>query len=129
MKKLILSVLGLLSTYSQFALSAQITPVELLRRAMLRDPMMVSAASKSNQFAGRTTISSGSATQVVSTSVVNSDSLIFHTMVGNANVASGSARFFEVKTIAPGAYFTFGTQDGATVPRDTILLWEMRRTS
>lgn len=51
------------------------TPTELLFRPLMRGPIMTRAVSAANQWAGRTTISSGSASQVVSTTNVNSDSI------------------------------------------------------
>ena len=120
----------LLSKYVQAVLACAITPIEVLQRALLRGPLSTRAASHANQWAGRTTLSSGSATAVVSTTIVNSDSLIFFSMEGNANVSSGTAiRPTEVKTISSGGYFTIGTQDGIAIARDTVLMWEIRRTS
>ena len=71
-------LLAFLSLYVEQVLGCGITPIELLYRALLKGPLMTLTASRANQFAGRTTISSGSASQVVSTNVVNSDSLIAH---------------------------------------------------
>lgn len=105
------------------------TPLELLRRPFLKGPAITQANSSPDQWAGRTTLSSGSATVTVSTRQVNSDSLIWHGAEGNANVASGTNRVTEVKTISSAAYFTLGTQDGQAIPRDTILMWEIRKTT
>jgi hypothetical protein len=88
------------------------------------------AQSAANRFAGRTTLSSGSATAVVSTTAVRSDSLILFGILGNANLGSGTAiRGIEVKTISPGGFFVFGTQDGVAIPRDTIIHWLIWQTS
>lgn len=76
--RLILAVLmGLMGAYAEHALGCRITPIEALFRPLLRGPLMSKTASASNQFAGRTTISSGSVSATVSTFSVNSDSLIF----------------------------------------------------
>ena len=115
--------------YAERVLGCLITPIETQQRALQKGPMMFDTTSDANQFAGRTTLSSGSATVVISTTVVNSDSLIFHSREGNANVASGTNRVTEVKTISAGGYFTLGTEDGQAIPRDTTLMWEIRRSS
>lgn len=70
--------LALLALYTELVLGSGITPIEAMFRPFLKGPLMTLTASKSNQFAGRTTIDSGSATKTVSTSVVNSNSLISH---------------------------------------------------
>lgn len=106
------------------------TPVkETFYGPLLKGPMLTPANSAVNQWAGRTTLSSGSATVVVSTTLVNSDSLIMHNAEGNANVGSGTNRVTEVKTISSGGYFTLGTQDGQAIPRDTVLMWQIIKTS
>lgn len=71
-------LLSLLAFYAEQVLACNINPLEAIFRGAIRGPLMTLTASKANQFAGRTTIASGSATQTVSTNVVNSDSLIMH---------------------------------------------------
>lgn len=68
-------------------------PLEQMRRAFLRGPLLTKANSASTQWAGRTTLQSGSATVVVSSTIVKSDSLIRLGYEGNANmgVAAGTA--------------------------------------
>jgi hypothetical protein len=130
-KLLAVAVGGALAAFAQTAQACWVrAPLELLFGAFLKGPLMTKTASDANQFAGRTTLSSGSATVVVSTKLVNSDSIINVSLLGNANLSSGTAiRGIEVKTISPGGYFTFGTQDGIAIPRDTVLMWELRRAS
>ena len=53
------------------------TPLEALSRGFLRGPIITKANSSPSQWAGTTTLNSGSASVVVSTNQVNSDSLIF----------------------------------------------------
>ena len=67
---------ALFALYAEQVLGCGVNPIETLFRPHLRGPLMTQAQSKSNQFAGLTTISSGSATQVVSTNAVNSDSIL-----------------------------------------------------
>jgi len=61
-------------------------PRELLRGALLRGPNLIETQSGPQQFAGRTTLNSGSATITVSTFAVQSDSLIHIGKEGNANL-------------------------------------------
>lgn len=120
-----------IAQYVVFALACWMPqpPLEALFGGWLKGPFRTRATSAANQFAGRTTIASGTATVVISTSIVNSDSLIFLGLEGNANVASGTGKTLEVKTISSGGYFTLGTQDGIGFGGSRILMWEVRRTS
>lgn len=102
---------------------------EQLTGAMLRAPLSTKAQSASNQWAGLTTILSGVATGVVSTTIVNSDSIISMTPRGLTSVLSGQGRAFEVKSISPGNSFVFGTQDGVAVSQDRTMMWIIFRTS
>lgn len=72
------ALLSVLAAYAQGALACHAgpTPIETLVRPIFKSAPLVSIASKSNAFAGRTTLASGSSTVVVSTNIVNSDSLI-----------------------------------------------------
>lgn len=93
LRTLALAVAGVLATFAQFSLACHAhTPTELLYRPLMRGPIMTRASSAANQWAGRTTVASGSATQVVSTTNVNSDSII------NLNV----------QVSIPAAYSTLG---------------------
>lgn len=105
-------------------------PSERLSKPVFRAPPFIDVRSTANQIAGITTLASGSATVVCSTTMVKSDSLILFGRVGNANVASGtSLRNLEVKTITDSAAFTLGTDDGAAIPRDTLIHWMLLDTS
>jgi len=104
--------------------------LEQLWRPIFRGPLQTKTNSQAGQWAGRTTLNSGSVTVVISTTNVNSDSLILTGLVGNANVASGTAiHGTEVKTISPGGYFTLGTMDGIGIARDTIIMWTIVKAS
>lgn len=82
-----------------------------------------------NQWAGRTSLSSGSATVIVSTYAVGSDSLIFATLEANTAQNSGFAAAIEVRTIAPGAGFTVGYSDGNARARPATVMWMIWDTS
>ena len=79
MKPLFTLFAALLLGWTEVALGcrAASTPLEELFRAWFRGPAFTDIASGANAFAGRTTLSSGSASVVVSTTNVRSNSLIF----------------------------------------------------
>ena len=79
MTKTLIFLATILGLWAEGALACQarITPLELLCAPFFKGPSFMRTNSHGAQFAGRTTISSGSATQVVSTANVTSDSLIF----------------------------------------------------
>lgn len=133
MKSALRSLLAVFAGYAGAALAMHLpgpTPIEMFQRPFWKSAPLVRTNSHAAQYAGRTTLNSGSATVVVSTRAINSDSIISHSMLGNANVASGTAiRPTEVKTISSGGYFTFGTQDGVGIARDTVIMWEIRRST
>jgi hypothetical protein len=103
MKRLALILATLFATYAQGALALHITPLETLVRPLFKSAPMVRTNSHAAQYAGRTTIGSGSASQVVSTGAVNSDSLIYATVQvalpaayavqGIGAIAAGAASF------------------------------------
>ena len=104
-------------------------PLELLFRPLFKGPPFTTATSGPSQFAGRTTLSSGDATQVVSTMVVKSDSIILHTVEANTRQDSGVAAPIEVMSIAEGSHFSFGTAGGEALARDTTIMWQLFNTS
>lgn len=102
---------------------------ERLFHPNLRGPMLTDANSDDYQWAGRTTLGSGSATVTVSTAVVNSDSLILMGSQAATNQASGVSTPIEVKSIDPGNHFIIGTADGDALARDTDIMWMVMPTS
>lgn len=102
LKTLTALLLLALSFWSEALLAspARIVPLELLFAPFFKGPSFIRTNSHGAQFAGRTTISSGSATQVVSTTNVKSDSIIWtgiqaalpaaYTTKGQAAIASGA---------------------------------------
>lgn len=101
---------------------------EQIYRGMMRGPLTTLAASAGNQWAGLTTLSSGSATQVVSTTAVVSGDLVLAFPFGATDTASGTGRTIEVKSFDAGCFF-FGTADGIAIPRDTTIMWIAFKTS
>jgi hypothetical protein len=71
---------ALLGGYAERALACWVYPLEALFRPFLKGPLSMPISSKSNAFAGLTTLGSGSASQTISTSVINSDSLVHLTV-------------------------------------------------
>jgi hypothetical protein len=97
---------------------------EQLFRPGLRGPLSTRAVSANNQWAGTHTLASGAATVTVSTTVVDSDSIIRYGV--RAVTAAGSAGLVVcVSTISPGNFFTFATIDAVVAPRDLNIMWEV----
>lgn len=104
--------------------------LEQLWRAMFRGVPSIKTQSANNQFAGRTTLNSGSATVTVSTTLVGSDSVILLGAQAPTNQASGVAnRSVEVKSINPTNHFIIGTSDGQAIARNTIVSWVLFKAS
>jgi hypothetical protein len=101
---------------------------DLLYRQLLRSPLYLPIQSATNQFAGRTVLGSGQATVTVSTTVVDSDSLILLSAEAATNQASGFARAVEVKSISPGNFFAVGWADGVAAARNTTIAWVVFKT-
>lgn len=98
MKRTLALIAAALALWTEGALACQVgpmKPLELLFAPFFKGPSFIRTNSHGAQFAGRTTISSGSASQVVSTSNVASDSLIFPV----------------VQVALPAAYLTRGIID------------------
>ena len=102
---------------------------ELLFKPTLRGPLRTRASSASNQWAGRTTLSSGDATVAVSCSTVQSDSIIMYGVEANTRQDSGVGAAIEVMSIIDGSGFAFGTSGGETLARDTTIMWSLMNTS
>ena len=102
-------VAAALAWYAESVLGCPTTPAESIARGLLKAPLITPANSGPNQWAGRTTLSSGSASVTVSTQQVNSDSMIFttieaalvagYTTQGRVNIASGTS-FGTASTVA-----------------------------
>lgn len=105
------------------------TPLELMFGPLFKGQTGVKANSASNQFAGQTTLGSGQATVTMSTTAVNSDSLVFLQQMHVTAQASGVARTMAVRSINPGNAFVVGWSDGAAQAFDTTVMWEIKRTS
>lgn len=103
--------------------------MEQIWRGFFRGPTTMVANSKSNQFAGLTTLNSGSATVTVSTTAVKSDAAIFLTMKATTRQNSGFAKPLEVSSLVHNSYFVIATADGVAIPRSTTIMWEIKHTS
>ena len=98
-RNLTLAVAAAFATFAQAAHAR--TPIELLFRPLMRGPIKTKAVSASNQWAGRTTLGSGSATATVSTTQINSDAIVglavecavptAYSFSGRSAIASGTS--------------------------------------
>lgn len=115
-------VAGLFSAYAQGALAAHVRgPIELMRGLQLRAPIFTKALSASNQWAGRTTLASGSASVVISTAIVNSDSLI----ALNIQAAIPAAYGWQGRTAIASGLSTGTASTSAIYSGDAVALtWE-----
>mgnify|MGYP001618732442 FL=1 len=95
-------------------------PQELLFGPTLKGPMMTSVQSSPAQWAGRTTINSGSATVVVSTFAVKSDSLIDIAALGNANLGIIAG------TLVVASATLTGTVSNAAIAADSLVFLQDR---
>ena len=101
-------------------------PIEKLERPNIGVPFAKIAGP--DNTVGRTVLSSGSVTQLASTTLASSDSIILLTGVAASNVSSGVSRGIEVKSINPGVGFVVGTDDGVALDRNTTVHWMILRT-
>ena len=97
---------------------------EQIYRGLLRGPLATKASSASNQWAGVSTVLSGTATITVSTTNVKSNSVILHGQRSQAN----SSVALEVKSIVDSSYFSFGTLNGANTIQNIDMHWILLRT-
>ena len=96
---------------------------EQLFSPVFRGRPLTKANSAPGQWAGRTTLTSGTATITVSTTQVKSNSLIFLGAQAPAAVNSATGKPIEVKTMIDSSYFVLGTADGVGMGRDTVISW------
>lgn len=104
---------------------------ELLFKPTLRGPMRTrTVAAEPNPWAGRTTLNSGSATITVSTTLIQSDSIIrYGTQANSVGVAANSGGPIVVANVVDGVSFDFASATGIAVPWDRTIMWELVRTS
>jgi len=105
-------------------------PHEILYGPTTKAPLLTSTLSKSNQWAGRTTLSSGSATVVVSTTSVRSDTGFMISLEGVADqgvlggtVTLGSAQATVTKSdshINSDSVLSWGVQDAAVTSHSNV---------
>lgn len=79
---------------------------------------------RTGEFAGRDTLPAGSKTVVISTSFVESDSIIEMALEQNTDQNSGGQPVV-VKTISPKGYFEVGTADGNAFGSDATIMWRI----
>ena len=103
---------------------------ELLFKPTLRGPVRTrTAPTEPNPWAGRTTLNSGDATVTVSSTLIQSDSIVQIGVEANTRQDSGVGAAIEVMSIQDGVSFAFGTSGGETLARDTTIMWQLTNTS
>ena len=111
---------ALLLGWAELALACRINmpPLEALFSPWFRGTPIIDIRSSSNQFAGRTTLASGSASQVVSTTNVKSNSLIQLT----PHVALPAGYITQGRTALISAN-TYGTQSTTAIFSGAIVAY------
>lgn len=107
-------------------------PREVMEGMFQQGPRMLrtSRPGGAQQFAGRTTLSSGSASVTVSTAVVNSDTMFFlGSVVTSAGGAANSGGGLAVNSVVSGVSFALARPTGTAVPFDETVSWELVLTS
>lgn len=99
---------------------------ESLFGPLLNGPLTTKAQSAANQWAGRTAVASGDTTATVSTTTINSDSLV--QIAIQSSVGSNVAQVVKVGSINPGNAMVFGVSP-APVGTDFDILWRIDQTS
>lgn len=128
--KYILKLAAALATFCEALLAAPITPIEYLSRAFLRAPLALRATSgMAGQFAGRTTLASGTATATVSTTNIKSDSLVSLGFQIATTCGSGIGYNIGISSLVHGVSFAVGYLDGQGRAPGGTVMWEIRRTS
>jgi len=103
-------------------------PNELIRRPVQKGPTMLPTRALANQWAGLTTLASGSTSQVVSTTAITSDSFVFlGTRVNSVGVGHNSGGNIVVNSIVHGVSFAFARATGSAVAWDEVVMWEIKR--
>src|SRR3989304_3485665 len=104
-------------------------PLHSLWKGWQRGPMIAKSGG-TNPFANRTTLNSGSASVVVSTALVSSNSLImFGTQPSSVGVGANSGGAIVVNSIVSGTSFAFARATGTAVPWNEVIMWSLIKTS
>jgi hypothetical protein len=102
--------------------------IERLRNPLFLGPITLPKSASANPTGGLTTIASGSASVVISTTWVKSDSLIVAMAQSPTNAASGFSRGLEVKSVVDSTSFIIGTPDNQPLrAADTSVAWALIR--
>lgn len=122
-------LIDLLSRYVEGVTACRVTPIESLFRSAIRGPLSFLTAAGPKQFAGLTSLASGTAFATVSTALVTSGMLINHSFAVATTVASGSGGPATcVSSIVDGVSFALGYVDGTGRGPGGTFMWELRRT-
>lgn len=100
---------------------------EQIFRGLLRGPLST-LIGNTNPWAGRTDVTTASATSSVATTQVDSDSIILLAVQQLVAVASGLARGVRVSSINPGVGFTLITNDAVAPSVNMTVMWTIFKT-
>ena len=104
------------------------TPLEILHRPEFKHPPMLPQLTGAQQWNGRTTINSGSASVVVSNAMIASDQIVLHSVeVGSAGVNSGGG--IAVNSVVHGVSMALVRPTGNAVGWDDVVAWEIHHRS
>ena len=102
---------------------------EQLWRSFFRGAPTIKTQSTNARFGGLTTFTLSASTVVVSTTVVDSDSVILLGANAGTDASSGMPRGIEVKSVNPGNAFILGTLDGQPSMRAMTVHWVLFKAS
>ncbi len=105
-------------------------PNEVFRRPKFRGPSFMQSPAGRGQFAGLTTLASGSASVTVSTGVINSNSMFrLATIANSVGAASNSGGHVVVNSIVSGVSFALARATATAIPWDEVVSWEIVKQS
>lgn len=115
---------------SRLACPSPMFPLEVRFRGHARGPDLLRTNSgQKNQFAGFTTLNSGTAFVTISTAMVKSGDIIHTSFQVQTTAASGTGYMVGVSSLVNNVSFALGYLDGQGRSPGGIVSWEIRRTS
>jgi len=101
---------------------------EQLFRAVFRGPT-AQQVDQTDGWAGRSTVDSGSASIVISTTVVQSDSFFrLAFSVGSAGAVASRQGPYVINSVVDGTSFAITTITGVAYAWDNVVMWEIVKT-
>lgn len=119
----------LVLSYVLMTLACAIYPIERHERMLKASPDMLPTTAGAGQFAGLTTLDSGTAFATISTAVVTSGCLINAAFSIQTTCGSGIGYQTAVSSIVDGVSFAYGYMDGQGRAPGGTVMWEIRKTA